>query len=165
MKTVIKIARTELALLFYSPIAWFLLVAFLFQAGLAYTGTIENYLISQEMSGRNLQFLTFLTSKIFAPPYGIWPALVRNLYLYLPLLTMGLMSREINGGTIKLLYSSPIKVREIIFGKYLSMMVYNLVLVAVLALIVVFGLFNIQHADAGMLFAGLLGIYLLLCTY
>ena len=51
MKTIVKIAKTELALLFYSPIAWFLLIAFLFQAGLFYTGVIENYLISQEMGG------------------------------------------------------------------------------------------------------------------
>ncbi len=61
MKTIFKIARTELALLFYSPIAWFLLIAFLFQAGLAYTGAIENYLISQEMRGIRLQYLRFLT--------------------------------------------------------------------------------------------------------
>src|SRR6187402_3432774 len=116
MKTLFKIAKTELALLFYSPIAWFLLVAFLFQCGLAYTGVMENYLTTQEMGGQALSWLSSLTFKIFAPPYGIWPALVGKLYLYLPLLTMGLMSREINGGTIKLLYSSPIKVREIIFG-------------------------------------------------
>ena len=165
MKTIVKIAKTELALLFYSPIAWFLLVAFLFQAGLAYTGTIENLLISQEMGGRRLQYLTFLTMKVFAPNSGIWPALVRNLYLYLPLLTMGLMSREINGGTIKLLYSSPIKVREIIFGKFLAMMIYNLALVGILAIIVVCGLLNIHAADAGLLLAGLLGIYVLLCAY
>jgi ABC-2 type transport system permease protein len=165
MKTIVKIAKTELALLFYSPIAWFLLIAFLFQAGLTYTGEIENYLISQEMGGRRLQYLTFLTAKIFAPPFGIWPGLVRNLYLYLPLLTMGLMSREINGGTIKLLYSSPIKVREIIFGKFLAMMIYNLALVGILAVIVVCGLFNIHAADAGMLVSGLIGIYILLCAY
>jgi len=165
MKTIVKIAKTELALLFYSPIAWFLLIAFLFQAGLTYTSEIENYLISQEMGGRRLQYLTFLTSKIFAPPYGIWPGLVRNLYLYLPLLTMGLMSREINSGTIKLLYSSPIKVREIIFGKFLAMMVYNLALVGVLAIIVIFGLLNIHAADAGMLISGLIGVYVLLCAY
>jgi ABC-2 type transport system permease protein len=165
MKTILKIARTELALLFYSPIAWFLLIAFMFQAGLAYTSEIEGILTQQDMGGRGLKYLMFLTSRTFAPPYGIWPQLVSKLYLYLPLLTMGLMSREINGGTIKLLYSSPIKVREIIFGKYLAMMVYNLALVLVLAIIVLFGLANLQHADAGMLFAGLLGIYLLLCTY
>ncbi|MBS1664618.1 MAG: Gldg family protein [Bacteroidetes bacterium] len=165
MKTILKIARTELALLFYSPIAWFLLIALLFQSGLAYTSMMEGILTSQDMGGRNLKYLMFLTGRSFAPPYGIWPQLVGKLYLYLPLLTMGLMSREINAGTIKLLYSSPIKVREIIFGKYLSMMVYNLALVLVLALMVVFGLFNIVHPDAGMLFAGLFGIYLLLCTY
>ena len=165
MKTILKIARTELALLFYSPIAWFLLIAFLFQAGLAYTSGIEGILTQQDMGGRNLQYLSFLTARIFAPPYGIWSQLVGKLYLYLPLLTMGLMSREINAGTIKLLYSSPIKVREIIFGKYLSMMVYNLALVLVLAIMVLCGLSNIQHADAGMLLAGLLGVYLLLCTY
>jgi len=165
MKTTFKIARTELALLFYSPIAWFLLIAFVFQAGLAYTSALESILTSQDMGGRNLKYLTFLTSRIFAPPYGIWPQLAGKLYLYLPLLTMGLMSREINSGTIKLLYSSPIKVREIIFGKYLSMMVYNLVLILVLAVVVVFGIIDIRHADAGMLFGGLLGLYLLLCAY
>jgi ABC-2 type transport system permease protein len=165
MKTIFKIAKTELALLFYSPIAWFLLVAFLFQAGLTYTGEIENYLISQEMGGRSLQYLRFLTSNIFAPPYGIWLSLVRNLYLYLPLLTMGLMSREINSGTIKLLYSSPIKVREIIFGKFLAMMIYNLALVGILAIIVICGLLNIHAADAGLLISGLIGIYILLCAY
>jgi ABC-2 type transport system permease protein len=165
MKTTVKIAGTELALLFYSPIAWFLLVAFLFQAGLAYTGALENLLIQQDMGGRHLQYLTFLTSKVFAPPYGIWPALVRNLYLYLPLLTMGLISRELNGGTIKLLYSSPIKVREIILGKFLAMMIYNGALVGILAIVVVCGLFNLHSPDTGLLISALIGIYILLCAY
>ena len=165
MKTTFKIARTELAMLFYSPIAWFLLVAFLFQSGLAYINTIEGYLTQQEMGGINLKYLRFLTANIFGPPYGIWPSLANKLYLYLPLLTMGLMSREISSGTIKLLYSSPTKIREIIFGKFICMMMYNLLLVAILAIIVVCGVSNIQHCDSGMLVAGLLGMYLLLCTY
>ncbi|HXO75470.1 MAG TPA: ABC transporter permease subunit, partial [Puia sp.] len=165
MKTTLKIARTELALLFYSPIAWFLLVAFLFQSGLAYTSSIEGYLTQQQMGGINLRYLQFITNSLFASPYGIWPNLAGKLYLYLPLLTMGLMSREISSGTIKLLYSSPIKVREIIFGKFIAMMVYNLALVLILALIVVCALFNIRSADAGLLFSGLFGIYLLLCAY
>ena len=165
MKTTFKIARTELAMLFFSPIAWFLLVAFLFQSGLAYVNTIESYLTQQEMGGINLKYLRFLTANIFGPPYGIWSSLANKLYLYLPLLTMGLMSREISSGTIKLLYSSPTKIREIIFGKFICMMMYNLLLVAILAIIVVCGVSNIQNADAGMLVAALLGMYLLLCTY
>jgi ABC-2 type transport system permease protein len=165
MKTIYNVAKTELELLFFSPIAWFLLVAFTFQCGLAYTSTMEGYLTNQEIGGFGLKYLVFLTSKIFAPPYGIWPGLARNLYLYLPLLTMGLMSREISSGTIKLLYSSPIKVREIILGKFGAMMVYNLFLVGILGLIVVTGVANIRNADVGMVLAGLLGMYLLLATY
>jgi len=165
MKTIFKIAKAELALLFYSPIAWFLLVAFLFQCGLVYTSAIQDLLMIQEMGGRGLKGLRFLTSSTFSPPYGIWPGLAGKLYLYLPLLTMGLMSREINSGTIKLLYSSPLKVREIIFGKFIGMMFYNGVLIGVLSLISVFGFFNIHGADGGLLFSGMLGLYLLLCTY
>jgi ABC-2 type transport system permease protein len=165
MKTTFKIAKTELALLFYSPIAWFLLVAFLFQSGLAYTSSIEGYLTQQQMGGIGLRYLQFITNNLFATPYGIWPSLAGKLYLYLPLLTMGLMSREISSGTIKLLYSSPIKVREIILGKFMAMMVYNLVLILILALIVGCALFNIRSADAGLLFSGLFGLYLLLCAY
>ena len=165
MKTTLKIAKTELALLFYSPIAWFLLVAFLFQCGLAYTSGIEGYLTQQEMGGQGLKYMTFLTSKLFTPPYGIWPGLAGKLYLYLPLLTMGLMSRETSSGTIKLLYSSPIKVREIVLGKFLAMMFYNLVLILVMATIVVCALFSISSADAGILFSALFGLYLLLCAY
>ncbi|MBS1564285.1 MAG: ABC transporter permease subunit, partial [Bacteroidetes bacterium] len=75
------------------------------------------------------------------------------------------MSREINSGTIRLLYSSPIKIREIVLGKFLAMMLYNLALVLVLLVIVLFALVNIEHADAGPLFSALLGAYLLLCTY
>ena len=165
MRTTLKIARTELALLFYSPIAWFLLVAFLFQSGLAYTSSIEGYLTQQQMGGIGLRYLQFITNNLFAPPYGIWANLAGKLYLYLPLLTMGLMSREISSGTIKLLYSSPIKVREIIFGKFIAMMIYNLALILILALIAVCALFNIRSADAGLLFSGLFGLYLLLCAY
>lgn len=165
MRTIINIARTELAQLFYSPIAWFLLVAFWFQSGFEYHNALQDIFTQQELGGINLKYLSNLTGRVFAPPYGIWSSIVRNLYLYLPLLTMGLMSREINGGTIKLLYSSPISVKEIIYGKFLAMLVYNAILMLTLIFIVALALFNIDASDAGMLLSGLLGIYLLLATY
>jgi ABC-2 type transport system permease protein len=90
---------------------------------------------------------------------------MEKLYLYIPLLTMGLISREINGGTIRLLYSSPVKVREIIFGKYLSMMIYSLVLVCIVGIFLVAGMFQISSVDYGMLLSSALGFYLLLCAY
>ncbi len=165
MKKIIRIAQLELNTLFYSPIAWFLLIVFLFQCGMAYTGSIENWLTSQLLGGAYARSLSFLTQKVFVIPGGTFSSMTGKLYLYLPLLTMGLVSREISSGTIRLLYSSPIKVREIIFGKFLAMMVYSLLLTLILGFFVVAGLFNIQFADYGMLLSGLLGVYLLLCAY
>jgi len=165
MKTTLRIAKLELSTLFYSPIAWFLLIVFIFQCGLAYTAGIETFVTYQELGGQYLQYLTFLTLKVFGPPFGMFPTVIGKLYLYLPLLTMGLMSREISSGTIKLLYSSPIRVREIIFGKFLAMMVYNLLLILILAIFAGTGVLNIKGVDYTLLLSGLFGMYLLLCAY
>jgi ABC-2 type transport system permease protein len=165
MKTTFRIAKLELSTLFYSPIAWFLLVIFLFQCGLAYTGALEALLTRQELGGPYLRFLRFLTSAVFTGQTGLFLGMTGKLYLFIPLLTMGLMSRETSSGTIKLLYSSPIDVSDIILGKFLAMMIYSLLLILILAVFAIFGTFNIQSADTGLLLSGLLGLYLLLCAY
>src|ERR1700754_4430480 len=126
MKTTIKIAKTELGYLFYSPIAWFLLIVFLIQCGLTYTGAIGTYIVSQDLGGEYLRVLGTLTSRVLGAPYGVLANITKQTYLYFPLLTMGLMSREINSGTIKLLYSSPVTITEIVLGRFLAMMVYSL---------------------------------------
>ena len=40
---------------------------------------------------------------------------------------MGLISRELNSGSIKLLLSSPVKLSQIILGKYLAVIAYRTV--------------------------------------
>jgi len=165
MKTVFKIARTELRALFYSPIAWFLMIVFLIQCGLAYVNLLDGNARTQELGGRGLDYMANLTERIFLGRGGVFNSVMQNLYLYIPLLTMGLISREINGGTIKLLYSSPVKVQQIVFGKYLAMMVYSLVLVFVVGIFMVAGLFNIKSPESAMLFSAAFGFFLLLCAY
>jgi ABC-2 type transport system permease protein len=165
MKTIIKIAKAEINTLFYSPIAWFLCIVFLVQCGLGYTSRLSGYLLYQDLGPQYYNILIGMTNHIFAPRTGLFPSVIGNLYLYIPLLTMGLISREINNGTIKLLYSSPIKVRQIVAGKFLAMMVYSFLLILILACFVIAAMFNIRSADIGMLLSGLLGVYLLLCTY
>src|ERR1700744_6126814 len=130
MKTTLRIARNELGTLFYSPIAWFLLVIFLFQYGFLYTSYIGHDVQTQELGGFLLRFMTNLTVRTFgAPSNGLFSDVLDKIFLYLPLLTMGLMSRETSSGTIKLLYSSPVTVSEIIFGKFAAMMTYCLLLI------------------------------------
>ncbi len=166
MKLIFKIAKAELRNLFYSPIAWFLTIAFIVQCAITYTKVIDQFASQQEMGGMGLQWMRNLTQNVFTSPYGgLFPSVMQNLYLYIPLLTMGLISREVNGGTISLLYSSPVKVREIVFGKYVAMMAYSLVLLCVVGIFMVAGVCDIKSADYGMLLAAALGFYLLLCAY
>src|SRR5688572_16292702 len=107
VKRVVQLAKLELSTLFYSPIAWLLLIVFFVQCAMGYVGKMQGWITMQELGYK--EEMTFLTSRIFGFPYGIIADLGFNLYLYLPLLTMGLISREISSGTIKLLYSSPVR--------------------------------------------------------
>ena len=165
MKLTFKIAKAELRNLFYSPIAWFLTIAFMVECAISYTKLISNYASQQEMGGMGLNYMNQLTFNVFTSPGAFFSGIMQNLYLYIPLLTMGLISREINGGTISLLYSSPVKIREIVFGKYLAMLVYSLILLLVISIFMAAGVCDIKSADYGMLLAAGVGFYLLLCAY
>ena len=104
MKTIYKMARTELQTLFYSPIAWLILVVFTFQASLVFSNGLAGCVRNQELG----YGLYNVRMNVFAGWRGMFTAMQQYLYLYIPLLTMGLMSRELNSGSIKLLYSSPV---------------------------------------------------------
>lgn len=166
MKTVFKIAKTELRTLFYSPIAWFLLIVFLVQCGLTYFAKLDGYLRIQEVGGgRADTVLHSLTFKVFVSQNGVFSSVMEKLYFYIPLLTMGLISRETSSGTIRLLYSSPVKVWQVVLGKYFSMMAYSLLMIAGLAIFLFAARFHILMVDGGLLASAALGFYLLLCAY
>ncbi len=130
MKTIYRIAKTELFTLFYSPIAWLILVIFAFQVNMEFSGLMENQLRAKSMG----YGLWGITSSVFSGSMrGLFSGMLNNLYLYLPLLTMGLMSREIKSGSIKLLFSSPITNTKIVLGKYLAMAVYCFMLILIMA--------------------------------
>lgn len=161
MKTTYRIAVAELRSLFCSPVAWLILVIFAVQVGVAFGGAFDRQVQSQALG----YTLWNVTSGIFTGWLGIFPSFLGNLYLYIPLLTMGLMSREYSSGSIKLLFSSPVTDSQIIFGKYLSVLIYNLVLILPLLLMGVFCGLAVKDADLGLIFTGILGIYLLICAY
>ena len=161
MKTTWKIAKAELYNLFCSPIAWLILIIFAFQAGLTFSDLIDDQLRYLALGYRPYN----LTSRLLLGFGGVFAAMQDNLYLYIPLLTMGLMSKEYSSGSIKLLYSSPVTNTQIILGKYLSMLVYALLLIAVLLLFLVFCALTVEHFDYPFAFTGLLGILLLTCAY
>lgn len=169
MKIIFKIAKNEVRNLCYSPVAWFLVIVFLVQCAIFYVMPLAGLASAQDSLLKNSpKFKDFgksLTGIIFLMPGGIFTNALNNLFLFVPLLTMGILGREINNGTIKLLYSSPIRLREIVLGKYLALMMYNLVLVGILGIFMVSAAFQIQAVDYGILLSASLGFYLLVCTY
>lgn len=161
MKTTLRIAKIELSQLFYSPVAWIVLIVLIVQSGWQYHHTLERIYQGQEMGS----IMPGVTNRIFAGFRSLFPQMQEYLYLYIPLLTMGLISRETNSGSIKLLYSSPIKVSEIILGKYLAMMAYCLILISVLLGLGILTLFTVKHAEFSLILSGIIGLYLLICAY
>lgn len=161
MRSILRIMKTELRVLFCSPIAWLILIVFAFQAGFEFCSQLADIL-----RGQALGYSPYAaTSRIFGGYGGVITQMLDNLYLYIPLLTMGLMSRELSSGSIKLLYSSPVSNAQVIAGKYLATMVYSLAFVAILLLEVIFCRIVVKDFDTTMVAVALLGLYLTVCVY
>lgn len=156
-----RIMKTELRVLFFSPIAWIVLVVFAFQLGVGYCDRLSDGLRSLAMG----YSLYNATASLIGGYRGVFSEMLNNLYLYIPLLTMGLMSRELSSGSIKLLYSSPVSNLQIIVGKYLSVVVYGVILVAVLLIPLIFSVIIVKSADIQFMFTALLGVFITICTY
>ncbi len=168
MKLIYKIAQNEIRNLFYSPVAWFLGVAFWIMCAYFYTKQVCHFANYQELGTQNNPtfegFGLSLTDSILLKG-GIFNGVINNLYFFLPLLTMGLISRELNSGTIKLLYSSPIKPIYIVIGKYLAIVFYCCCLLAILSVFLIASLFSIIHVDGGIVLTALLSLFLLIASY
>lgn len=162
MKVIKKIAKAELSQFFYSPIAWLVLIVFTLQSAIAFVNNYETQLLNFESGSGVLP----LTERIYTNTWNGMLAQIRQyLYLYIPLLTMGLISKEKANGSIKLLFSSPISNAQIVMGKYISILILGLILTSVLIVYAFFGYFTIDQFDMPYVLSAILGIYLLICAY
>lgn len=167
---IFKIAKNELRNLFYSPVAWFIILIFFVQCALFYykallplANSFEIYARNNPVNADRLGLSATLT--LLLGKDSLLTNIINNLYLYIPLLTMGLVNREINNGSIKLLLSSPVNYRQIVFGKYVGIMLFNLLLLAIIGVFMISTAIHVRHVDYGILFSCMLGFYLLLGTY
>lgn len=165
MKITLRIARNELASLFYSPIAWFILIVFSFLTAMKFTSMIESTLSYLDVYGYNPLDVSSQTFNQYLGMYGFLAKIVDNLYIYIPLLTMGLLSRETASGSIKLLYSSPVTSLQIVGGKYLASIGFGLCMMLVPMASVIYGSCIIPHFDWLPVLVGLLGLFLLIAAY
>ncbi|WP_162558731.1 Gldg family protein [Robertkochia solimangrovi] len=151
----------ELQKMFYSPIAWLVLAVFSIQAGIQLMQLTNDAVMNTELG----YTIRNLTRMIYTEQSGVMNRMQNYLYLYIPLLTMGLFSHEFSSGSIKLLYSAPVSNRQIVLGKYLSMVIFGLSMSGILVIISIFGVFTIKDFDLPLVLTAILGLFLVVCAY
>lgn len=157
---ILAIAQRELKVLFLSPLAWVIfgivqfIAAFLFLDRVAYFLKVQ----PQIMMNPNIEF-------------GVTEIILPNVYIILaflmlfviPLLTMRLIADERKNRTLSLLMSAPISMTEIIFGKYIGLYAFLLIIILTTTLMPLSLAFS-GPIDYGLLASIVLGIMLLTGT-
>ena len=102
-----------------------------------------------------------ITSIVVAP---LFATVAIVLLLVVPLLTMRVVSEERRNMTLSLLISAPVSVTEIILGKYLGILGF-LLLMLLMVCLMPFSLAFVGTLDGGLMASGLLGMFLMLCSF
>lgn len=157
---ILTIATRELRGLFLSPLAWTLLAVVQGLLAWIFIILVGDF---QNLQGRlaGLENAPGVTDLVAAPLFRVaaW-----GLLLLTPLLTMRLFSEERQTGTLDLLLSAPVGISTIVFGKYLGVLIFLLILIALVALMPL--TLSIGAAlDFGKLAAGVLGLTLLASSF
>jgi ABC-2 type transport system permease protein len=144
MGKTLTLARRELLAYFVSPIAYIIGAGFLMlSAGW--------FFLNLQMGGEASLRLLFDGMAVL-------------MVLAVPLMTMGLLSKELDSGTIETLLTSPVTDTEVILGKFVGVMIFYVVLLASTVLLMgpmlVFG-----RPDFGVAATGYLGMILLGAAY
>ncbi|WP_421918578.1 Gldg family protein [Marinifilum sp.] len=159
MKTTIRIAKLELNNLFYSPLAWLVLVGFSIYTAVSLMPFFEGQTLNQELYNE-ISILSLTHSIYFSPNKGYFRILINLLMVLVPLISMGVISREANTGSIKLLYSSPVKLRSVVLGKYIAVMGMVSLLMTIVLMAVLAGWLSIDAFDIGRILSSYLHLYL-----
>ncbi|HIF51139.1 MAG TPA: ABC transporter permease [Thiotrichaceae bacterium] len=150
----IFIAANELRRMFKSPLAWIILATVQFLLAIFFY-----LLLSQYMQPVNAS--SGLTEIVVSGMYQISGVIM---LLVSPLLTMRLITEERRLGTIKLLFSSPISITELVLGKYFGMIAFYCLILVMISLMPASLLFGTQ-LDLGQIASGLIGLLLLTSSF
>lgn len=162
LPSIFRIAGKELRYLLLSPIGWIVLAIFFIQTAAQFTRVFSVHFQRLALGSEPDSFAeTLFTSSVST----VFQTAIYNVYLFIPLITMAVFARELQSGAIKLLMSSPVRPTEIVLGKFMGVAAYLLLLVVSLIVFVVVAALAMPEFDWPATVPGLLGIYLLICTY
>jgi ABC-2 type transport system permease protein len=132
MRNSLIIAGRELRSLFLSPLAWSILGVVQFLHAYLFMNNLKGFV--QIQSRLNLMDTPpGLTEVVVVPVFAGWITIVLWLVI-VPLLTMRLVSEERRNRSLPLLFSAPLSMTEIVIGKYLGVLAFLLIMIAMLTL-------------------------------
>lgn len=155
INNIVLIASNELRRLFKSPLAWIILATVQFLLAIFFYLLLSQYMQPAAATGAGL------TEIVVSGMYQIAGVIM---LLVSPLLTMRLITEERRLGTIKLLFSSPISITELVLGKYLGMVAFYCLMLMMISLMPASLLFGTQ-LDLGQIASGLIGLLLLMSSF
>jgi len=165
VRNVFTIAGREVRSYFSSPVAYVLLAAFLALAGYFFFALLSafNQALAVYSMMRNPEMLQRfnLNEMVIRPLLSNMSVL---LIFVIPAITMRMFPEEKTSGTYELLLTSPVRVGEIVLGKFLGG------LILVLLMIVLSGFFGVVllrfgNPEIPMMLSGYLGLFLMAISF
>lgn len=157
-----RIGIKEFSYLVYSPIGWIVLTIFAVQSGYGFFSLFDAYYERLALGDGPGSFAEALFTTSFR---SVFSNALRDVYIFIPLITMAVFAREYQTGSIKLLMSSPVHASEIVLGKFLGVLVYFSFFIFTLVIFAIFASYSVPQFDWPALLPGFLGLYLLVATY
>lgn len=150
----------ELRAMFLSPLAWTLLAVIQFILAWIFLIQMDEFMQIQPRLAK-LASAPGVTDIIATPLLNSAAMVVMFLT---PLMSMRLLSDEYRNGTYTLLSSAPISKTAIVLGKYSSLLIFLLIVMAITAAMPLSLLLG-SVLDLGKLFAGVLGLGLAIASF
>ncbi|HEY5703423.1 MAG TPA: ABC transporter permease subunit [Gammaproteobacteria bacterium] len=156
MNNIFTIAAHELRRLFKSPLAWIILGVVEFLLAVFFFLLLNQFLNPAPWyAGRGV------TEIVVA---GVFQVSGIIILLIAPLVTMRIFSEERRTGTINLLLSSPVSLTELVLGKYLGLLAFFVIMLALITLMPLSLLLG-TPIDLLQTASGLLGLFLLTASF
>ena len=157
---ILTIANKEFRSLFATPSTWVILGALQFIFAWFFLARLDAYLQVQTQLAQ-LANAPGATQSIVSP---VLATIGFILMMQVPVFTMKLFAEERRNQTMVLLMSAPIASREIILGKFLGLMLFLTLIVAV-CMLMLLTLALGTRLDFGLLLSNVLGLLLLTACY
>jgi ABC-2 type transport system permease protein len=161
MNGILTIASTEFSRFFRSPMAWSVLAIVQFILAWTFLGSIDEYLLHIQSATAGMENVPGVTDIVVAGLY-LWAGII--MLAIMPVLTMRLLAEERMNRTLTLLLSSPVSSTEIVLGKYIGVMGFVLLMIAMLSLMPLSLLLG-TPLDWGVFFSSLVGLVLLVASF